>query len=222
MDVRVVAHEQRLAPDRAEARHRCVHRTDEPSVRPRGSTSKRVIGLRAATLLTSVALVAFLVAGLWLFLHNLVSTRMQALEIESTRRSGETARNLVAVAEENQLESARDWGIWNATWDFVHALDQGRDDEAYRSENLNPVSLINAGAPVIIYLDNDARIVEALVVENDQSIEAPPDVRSADWARLAGSVGVDGACGLVQIGDRVLVVGVSPITQARASVRARW
>lgn len=198
-------------------------------MRPRGRTSKRVIGLRAATLLTSVALVAFLVAGLWLFLHNLVSTRMHALEIESTRESGETARNLVAVAEENQLESARDWGIWNATWDFMRALDEGRDDEAYRAENLNPVSLINAGAPVIIYLDNDGKIVEALVVENEQSVAAPEDVRSADWARLAESVDVDGACGLVRIGDRVLVVGVSAITQAMGQgeragtlVMGRW
>lgn len=184
-------------------------------MRPRGSPSRRVIGLRAATLLTSVALVAILVAGLWFFLHTLIRSRMQTLEVDAVRARADTAHQLLVVAQEHKLASARDWGMWGATWDFMRALRDGHDDPTYRDENLNGVSLTNAGAPLIIYLDPQHRIVEARVVDGEDSVPAPDDALAADWAGLAATVGLDGACGLMCVDDRVMIVGASAITQAK-------
>jgi PAS domain S-box-containing protein len=179
--------------------------------------------------LTSVALVAFLVAGLWFFLHTLVRSRMHTLEVDGVHDAAETARNLVLVAEEGQLASARDWGMWGATWDFMRAAAEGRDDAAYREENLNATSLGNAGAPLIVYLDMDGAIVEALVVKDEEVMAAPEEIRSADWGGLAATVEIDGRCGLVRIGEGVLIVGASAITQSMGQgeragtlVMGRW
>lgn len=84
-------------------------------MRTRGSPTKRVIGLRAATLLTSTALVALLVAGLWFFLHSLIHTQMHTLEVDAVRQRAETAHQLIVVAQESKLASARDWGMWGDT-----------------------------------------------------------------------------------------------------------
>lgn len=184
-------------------------------MRPRGSPAKRVIGLRAATLLTSTALVALLVAGLWFFLHTLIHSRMHTLEVDAVRERAQTAHQLIVVAQESKLASARDWGMWGDTWDFMHALRDGRDDPDYREENLNGVSLTNAGAPLILYLDANNRVVEARVVDGEESIPAPADILAADWSGLAANVTLDGAGGLMRIDDRVLIIGASAITQAK-------
>ncbi len=178
---------------------------------------RRVIGLRAATLLSTATLVVALTVGLWFVLDAIINRNFAVLESRYAKEPALVARKIVLTREETQRSQSRDWGVWNATWEYMKSIEAGAPDAVYRNENLIAESIRNAGADVVIYLNTKNAIVDAVeAVKGTNEVRDPGlAVREYDWSLLAASAQREGDVGgLIEISGIPMIIGVSPILRA--------
>lgn len=126
--------------------------------------------LRSKIHFVIAAIIVFVVAAALLIERTFVLEKFR--QVEDTWMAENIRRAENAVADEIAFidSHAKDWGWWNATYDFILTL-----DPEYSESNFNPSSLIALKINNIIYLNNDRKIVSSASVdfETGEMVKAP-------------------------------------------------
>ena len=132
-----------------------------------------MMSLRTRSLLTSVGIIAALMAIIYTITQTAFLRSFLVLEAESVQENVERVVNTLSDELVNLSSTAADWAYWDATAAFMQGA-----NENYVTENLSPGTLLNLHLNFMIFMDTQGRIVlsKGVNLQTSEEIPVPEDL----------------------------------------------
>lgn len=150
-------------------------------------------------------------------LNQTVRPAFAQLEEEALARQSARAEAMLERALSVIENSTKDYAVWDDSYAYVET-----GDEAFETENVTELGLVNLGVDAMAYARADGRVLSALYV--DLESETAVAALTRDFERLARSENIrtlaNGAASsseFVTVDGRVFAVGLAQVTRSDGS-----
>jgi len=179
----------------------------------------RSLGAKLVLILTGVGLLG--ATALTLLLATVITPNFNRLEQDST--AAHVARTQAVVGDlAAKVENAvRDYGDWNASWDYMAA-----PDRAFEEESFSTLAMVNLDVNGMAYVRPDRSVVIARWIDVGSEAELPAmrtalaaAIRRLDFERALH--GRSSAGFYLRLGDSLAAVGIAQVRRSDGSGNAR-